>query len=68
VAVDTGPATRYAPSMLLEVQSLVKLTAVDGVSFGVAAGACTGLLGPNGAGKIEEGSGILLFSLYRPQE
>jgi ABC-2 type transport system ATP-binding protein len=41
--------------VLLEAKQLVKrfgkLTAVDGVSLGVAAGSCTGLLGPNGAGK-----------------
>jgi ABC-2 type transport system ATP-binding protein len=41
--------------LLLEARGLVKrfgnLLAVDGVSFEVAAGSCTGLLGPNGAGK-----------------
>ena len=40
---------------LLEAEDLVKrfgsLRAVDGVSFGLRAGACFGLLGPNGAGK-----------------
>jgi ABC-2 type transport system ATP-binding protein len=45
----------YAAAVLLEAKGLVKrfgkLTAVDGVSLGVAAGSCTGLLGPNGAGK-----------------
>jgi len=53
-------------SPLLEVRNLVKLyprvTAVDGVSFQVAEGACFGLLGPNGAGKtttIEIMEGIL---------
>ena len=54
------PAT-LAP-MLLEARSLVKrygkLTAVDDVSFGVAAGSCTGLLGPNGAGKTTTASMI----------
>jgi len=48
--------------MLLEARSLVKrygkTVAVDGVSFGVAAGACTGLLGPNGAGKTTSASMI----------
>ena len=51
---------------LLEVCDLVKeyasVTAVNGVSFRVAAGACFGLLGPNGAGKtttIEIMEGIL---------
>ncbi len=51
---------------VLEVRNLVKqypgVTAVDGVSFGVAAGTCFGLLGPNGAGKtttIEIMEGIL---------
>jgi ABC-2 type transport system ATP-binding protein len=41
--------------VLLEARGLIKrygkLTAVDGVSVGVAQGSCTGLLGPNGAGK-----------------
>lgn len=40
---------------LLEVVDLVKkfkkATAVDGIRFGIDAGACFGLLGPNGAGK-----------------
>jgi len=40
---------------ILEVKNLVKryksITAVDGVSFALAEGACMGLLGPNGAGK-----------------
>jgi len=51
---------------LLKVSRLVKrypsVTAVDGVSFRVAAGSCFGLLGPNGAGKttaIEIMEGIL---------
>ncbi len=51
---------------VLEVRDLVKrygaLTAVDGVNFCVAAGACFGLLGPNGAGKtttIEVAEGII---------
>ena len=41
--------------MLIEVDELHKrfgdLTAVDGISFGIAPGSCFGLLGPNGAGK-----------------
>jgi ABC-2 type transport system ATP-binding protein len=41
--------------VILEVKNLVKryksITAVDGVSFAIAEGACFGLLGPNGAGK-----------------
>ena len=40
---------------VLEISSLAKsygtLRAVDGVSFSVDRGSCTGLLGPNGAGK-----------------
>jgi ABC-2 type transport system ATP-binding protein len=51
---------------ILEVRNLVKqypgTTAVAGVSFSVAEGACFGLLGPNGAGKtttIEIMEGIL---------
>ena len=40
---------------VIEVNELSKvygdLTAVDGISFIVKAGACFGLLGPNGAGK-----------------
>ena len=40
---------------VLHVKDLTKhfgrITAVDGVSFGVAGGTCFGLLGPNGAGK-----------------
>ena len=40
---------------LLQVNSLrkvyPKLTAVDGISFGIQPGICFGLLGPNGAGK-----------------
>jgi ABC-2 type transport system ATP-binding protein len=51
---------------ILEVRNLIKtypaVTAVDGVSFAVAAGTCFGLLGPNGAGKtttIEIMEGIL---------
>ena len=43
------------PSILLEVQSLVRrfpgVRAVDGLSFQVQRGQCFGLLGPNGAGK-----------------
>ncbi len=61
---------------ILEVRHLVKryasVTAVDGISFGVAAGRCFGLLGPNGAGKtttIEIMEGILAATagsvLYR---
>jgi ABC-2 type transport system ATP-binding protein len=46
---------QYAARVLLEAKGLEKrfgkLTAVAGVSLGVAAGKCTGLLGPNGAGK-----------------
>lgn len=33
------------------VRTFGELTAVDGVSFGIAAGETYGLLGPNGAGK-----------------
>ncbi len=44
-----------AGSMIIEVEGLVKhygkVTAVDGVSFGVEHGETFGLLGPNGAGK-----------------
>jgi ABC-2 type transport system ATP-binding protein len=44
-----------SPSFILEVRDLKKsfpgVQAVDGVSFGIAAGRCFGLLGPNGAGK-----------------
>ncbi len=40
---------------ILQVDSLVKhygnVTAVNGISFAIAAGTCFGLLGPNGAGK-----------------
>jgi ABC-2 type transport system ATP-binding protein len=43
------------PELAISVDGLVKrfedVTAVDGVSFSVAAGTCLGLLGPNGAGK-----------------
>jgi len=50
-----GAPMQYAAPVLLEAKALKKrfgkLTAVDGVSLGVAAGSCTGLLGPNGAGK-----------------
>ncbi|GHH59346.1 ABC transporter ATP-binding protein [Kitasatospora indigofera] len=42
-------------SALLQVEGLVKrfggVTAVDGVSFGLEAGAVLGLIGPNGSGK-----------------
>ena len=62
----TGAAAREKGECLLEVSRLVKrypsVTAVDGVSFRVAAGSCFGLLGPNGAGKtttIEIMEGIL---------
>ena len=51
---------------ILDVRNLYKrfgpLTAVDGISFEVQAGICTGILGPNGAGKtttIEILEGIL---------
>jgi ABC-2 type transport system ATP-binding protein len=51
---------------VLEVRNLTRqyprVTAVDGVSFGVSEGTCFGLLGPNGAGKtttIEIMEGIL---------
>jgi len=44
-----------AADYLLEVRNLRKtyrkVTAVDGISFGIRAGSCFGLLGPNGAGK-----------------
>jgi ABC-2 type transport system ATP-binding protein len=54
--------------VLLEAQGLVKrygnLTAVDGVSLKVEAGACTGLLGPNGAGKTT--TVAMIAGLLRP--
>jgi ABC-2 type transport system ATP-binding protein len=54
--------------MLLAAKDLVKrygkVTAVDGVSLGVAAGSCTGLLGPNGAGKTT--TVAMIAGLARP--
>lgn len=44
-----------APAQIIVAKDLVKrygsLTAVNGISFSVAAGECFGFLGPNGAGK-----------------
>jgi ABC-2 type transport system ATP-binding protein len=57
----TAPPTTLATALALEATDLVKtysggrgkptVTALDGLSFDVAAGSVFGLLGPNGAGK-----------------
>lgn len=63
-----APQDARALMALLEIRSLTKrfggLTALDGVSFEVAAGTIHGLIGPNGAGKSTMFKNIAGF--YRP--
>ncbi len=63
--------TAHDDSAIIEVQDLVKVyagdtRAVDGISFGVAAGELFGFLGPNGAGKTT--TIRILATLLEPTE
>ena len=63
--------TAHGGSAIIEVQDLVKVyagdtRAVDGISFGVAAGELFGFLGPNGAGKTT--TIRILATLLEPTE
>ena len=64
----SSPPTAERPAHLVEARALVKrygaFTAVDAVTFHVAAGEIFGLLGPNGAGKTT--TILMLLGLSEP--